>query len=260
VNKNVNVSFCVYDVSVFGKQHDFQIQIPCPAALTAELYYMQRFKIVISNRKELVMSQIIACRTDEGIVLAADSKALEVDTNNEIVELKTQRMLQLTTNTVIVTGGSAEGEAMCRALKDFIAGEGLEGIEEVYTAALPFLATEYEKFMRKKCVFPPIDPIHQVFFILGGYAPNNAQKPFQLYLLWTKMKLPQLDGDEISSAYSVPRLMRLEYKLHQLSKENRPLEVISAEIRSNLEKQTDVNEDISGPFVHSVISRAGVAA
>ena len=205
------------------------------------------------------MSQIIACRTDSGIVLAADGKALEIDPNNEIVEVETRRLLQLTPHTVIATGGAAEGENMCRALKDFLAGENLHGIEEVYTAALPFLATEYEKYMRKKCVFRPIAPIHQVFFMLGGYSPDNARKPFQLYLLWTKMQLPLLDGDEISSAYAVPRLMRLEYKLHQLSGDNKPLEDILAEIRSNLDQQTQVNEDISGPFAYCVINRAGVS-
>jgi hypothetical protein len=72
------------------------------------------------------------------------------------------------------------------------------------------------------------------------------------------MKLPQLDGDEISSAYSVPRLIRLEYRLDQLSKENRPLEDILTEIRSNLEKQAEINAEISGPFSCAVISRAGV--
>ena len=205
------------------------------------------------------MSQIIACRTDSGIVLAADGKALEIDPNNEILEVETRRLLQLTPHTVIVTGGAAAGEAMCRALKDFIAEENLNGIEEVYTAALPFLATEYEKYMRKKCAFRPIDPIHQVFFMLGGYSPANTRKPFQLYLLWTKMQLPQLDGDEISSAYAVPRLMRLEYKLHQFSGKNKPLEDILAEIRSNLEQLPQINEDVSGPFAYCIINRAGVA-
>ena len=71
------------------------------------------------------MSQIIACRTDSGIVLAADGKALEIDPNNEILEVETRRLLQLTPHTVIVTGGAAAGEAMCRALKDFIAEENL---------------------------------------------------------------------------------------------------------------------------------------
>ena len=121
------------------------------------------------------MSQIVACRTDSGIILAADSQAFDVNPKNEIIEVKTNRMLQLTPNTAIVTGGAAEGEMMCRNLKDFISEEHLTAVDEVYKAALPFLASEYENFMRKKCAFLPIDPIHQVYFILGGYSQNRIE-------------------------------------------------------------------------------------
>ncbi|MGW8302771.1 MAG: hypothetical protein ACWGNO_11910 [Desulfobacterales bacterium] len=203
------------------------------------------------------MSQIVACRTDTGIILAADSNAFDVNPNREIFEVKINRMLQLTSNTAIVTGGAPEGEIMCRTLKDFISEENLTDIDEVYNAALPFLASEYEKFIRKKCAFLPIDPIHQVYFILGGYSQNKTPNPFQLYLLWTKMKLPQLDGDQISSAYTVPRLIRLEYKLNQLSKENKPLKDILPEIRSHLEEQAQIHNEISGPFFYAVIDRDG---
>jgi hypothetical protein len=203
------------------------------------------------------MSQIVACRTDTGIILAADNNAFDVNPKNEIFEVKINRILQLTSNTAIVTGGAAEGEIMCRTLKDFISEENLTAIDEVYKAALPFLASEYENFIRKKCAFLPIDPIHQVYFILGGYSQNKTPKPFQLYLLWTKMKLPQLDGDEISSAYTVPRLIRLEYRLNQLSKENKPLKDILTEIRSQLKEQAENYDEISGPFSYAVIDRDG---
>ena len=203
------------------------------------------------------MSQIVACRTDTGVILAADSNAFDVNPKREIFEVKINRMLQLTSNTAIVTGGAPEGEIMCRTLKDFLSEENLTAIDEVYKAALPFLASEYEKFIRKKCAFLPIDPIHQVYFILGGYSQNKTPKPFQLYLLWTKMKLPQLDGDEISSAYTVPRLIRLEYKLNQLSKENKALKDILTEIRSHLEEQAEIHDEISGPFFYAVIDRDG---
>jgi hypothetical protein len=203
------------------------------------------------------MSQIIACRTDAGIILAADSSAFDVNPKGEIFEVRINRVLPLTSNTAIVTGGAAEGEIMCRALKDFISEENLTDIDEVYKAALPFLASEYENFIRKKCAYLPVDPIHQVYFILGGYSQNKTRKPFQLYLLWTKMKLPQLDGDEISSAYTVPRLMRLEYRLNRLSKENKPLKDILTEIRSNLEKQAKIHDEISGPFSFAVVDQDG---
>jgi hypothetical protein len=203
------------------------------------------------------MSQIIACRNDEGIILAADSGAIDADSSNNIVDLKINRLLQLSANAAILTGGATEGEKMCRALKEFVSAENLTDIDEVYNAALPFLASEYEHFMRKKCAYWPIDPIHQVFFILGGYSKSNAQNPFQLHLLWTKMKLPQLDGDEISSAYTVPRLIRLEYRLNQLSKNQTPLDDLLAEVRSYLEKQAAADAEISEPLTFAVITRDG---
>jgi len=75
------------------------------------------------------MSQIVACRTDTGIILAADSHAFGVNAKGKIVEVKINRMLQLTSNTAIVTGGAAEGEMMCRNLKDFISEENLAVVE-----------------------------------------------------------------------------------------------------------------------------------
>ena len=47
----------------------------------------------------------------------------------------------------------------------------------------------------------PIDPIHQVSFILAGKTEKDQKMPFRLYYLWTKKKLPQIDGDEISQRF-----------------------------------------------------------
>lgn len=71
------------------------------------------------------------------------------------------------------------------------------------------------------------------------------------------MKLPQLDADEISSAYTVPRLIPLEYRLNQLSRENKPLKDILTEIRPHLEEQAESQDEISGPFSYAVIDRDG---
>jgi hypothetical protein len=108
----------------------------------------------------VVMSQIIACKNETGIILATDSKAVDFDPRGKMVELKIRRLCQLTPNAAIITGGSAQGQQMCDALRDFVVNENLNHIEDVYSAALPFLASEYERFMRKTCEYLPIDPIH----------------------------------------------------------------------------------------------------
>jgi hypothetical protein len=174
-----------------------------------------------------------------------------------MVERTVGRLVQLTQYTAILTGGAAEGEAMCNALKRFVTDEGISSIEEVYGAALPFLAAEYERFMRKQCEILPLDPIHHVHFILAGYTKDNSRNPFHLYLLWTKKKLPQLDGDEISLAFAVPRLMRLEYTLNQYCKEDRPLDQILNEIRKTMEQLSERQEEIAPPFSYAFITTQG---
>lgn len=203
------------------------------------------------------MSQIIACKTENGIILAADSKAVEMDAQGQLAQYSIRRLFQLTPQTAIMTGGVVQGAKMCESLQDFIGQEQLEDIVDVYNAALPFLATEYERYMRKACEFLPLDPIHQIHFILAGYCASNPQNPFQLYLIWTKKKLPQMDGDEISTAYAVPRLMTLEYQLNQQCRKNKPFSEIVPSIRKHFEKQSAVNDDVAGPFSLASITQDG---
>ncbi len=125
---------------------------------------------------------------------------------------------------------------MSNSLKHFIQGEGVKGIQDLYGAALAFLSMEYERFVRKKCEILPIDPTHHVSFILAGKTEKDREKPFRLYYLWTKKKLPQLDGDEISNAFSLPQRMSLEFQLNQLSKNHASLDAILAKIKEGIEK------------------------
>ena len=206
------------------------------------------------------MSQIIACKNENGIILAADRKAVDFDPHGKMVAYSINRLWQLTPHTAIITGGSAAGEKMCESLKDFVRQEKMVDIEDVHSAALPFLASEYERFMRKACEYLPIDPINQVHFILAGYSQKATKNPFQLYLIWTKKKLPLLDGDEISAAYSVPRLITLEYQLNQRCKENENLAEILPQIKRHFEKQSSINPEISGPFSFAFITRLGFQA
>ena len=200
------------------------------------------------------MSQIIACKNENGIILACDSQATDFDLQGEIVTYSINRLHQLTSAAAVITGGSATGEKMCESLKDLVAAENLTEIEDVYNAALPFLASEYERFMRKTCEYLPIDPINQVHFIIGGYSAKAKNDPFKLYLLWTKKKLPLLDGDEISTAYSIPRLIMLEYNLNRLCQKNENLDEIRSQIRTHFAKQSKINPEISGPFSFASIT------
>ena len=202
------------------------------------------------------MSQVIVAQNVHGIVLAAENRAVQLDERGQEVALQVHRLLPLTSHAALVSVGAAEGIEMGNALKAFIQGEKLNDVQDLYRATLAFLSTEYERFMEKKCELLPVDPIHQVSFILGGKTGKDQRMPFRLYFLWTKKKLPQLDGDEISYAFSLPRRMGLEFQLNKLCKENASLKQILDKVKEGMERLKEKGE-IAPSISFATITRDG---
>jgi len=202
------------------------------------------------------MAQILAAQNSHGIVLAAENMAVQLDDTGKEIPFLMNRLLPLTSHAALMTAGAAEGMEMGNALKLFIEGEKLNDVQELYGATLAFLSTEYERFMRKKCEMLPIDPIHQVSFILAGRTEKDTARSFRLYFLWTKKKLPQLDGDEISHAFSIPRRMGLEFRLNALCKENAPLREILDRMKEGIEKLKGQGE-IRFPVSYALMTQEG---
>ncbi|MFB3885996.1 MAG: hypothetical protein ACE144_12265 [Thermodesulfobacteriota bacterium] len=202
------------------------------------------------------MPQIIVAKNFHGIILAAENRALQLDESGKEISLELNRLLPLTSHSAILAAGAAEGIEMGNALKSFVRGEGLNDVEELYGASLAFLSTEYDRFMRKKCELLPIDPIHHVSFVLAGRTAKDQTMPFRLYFLWTKKKLPQLDGDEISYAYSLPRRMGLEFQLNRMCRENVPLKEILGRVTDEVKRLNELRE-VSASFSFAQITPEG---
>ena len=199
------------------------------------------------------MSQIVVTQNIHGIILAAENRALQLDESGKEISLQVNRLLPLSTHCVLLTAGAAEGTEMGNALKSFIQGEGLNDVQELYGASLAFLSTEYERFMRKKCELLPIDPIHQVSFVLAGKTEKDQAMPFRLYFLWTKKKMPHLDGDEISYAFSLPRRMGLEFQLNKMCKENASLKEILKKVMEGL-RRLKAQGEVGSSFSFAMIT------
>jgi hypothetical protein len=204
------------------------------------------------------MSQLIACRSRNGILLAADGKAVDFDSSGTLQEHAIDRLVQLNQQTALLAGGAAAGKLMAESFQRFVAEESIDDVEDVFGAALPFLATEYEKFMRKTCEVLPVDPVHHVHFLLAGVTRKDTRNPFRLYFLWTKRKLPQLDGDAIETVFTVPRLIRVEYKLSRLCRDNAPMENIVPEIRAAMDRQVEIQDEVGGPCAYAMIDAKGL--
>ena len=202
------------------------------------------------------MSQIVVAQNLNGILLAAENRVTQLDEKGEEISLNMDCLIPLTSHCVLLTAGAPEGRDMGIALKNFLQGEGLNDVQDIYGAALAYLSTEYERFMRKKCELLPVDPIHQISFILSGRTERDQTMPFRLYFLWTKKKLPQLDGDEISCAFSLPRRMGLEFQLNRMCKENAPLKEILRIMQKGIQQLKNKGE-LVGPFSFGRITQEG---
>ena len=202
------------------------------------------------------MSEIIVAQNRYGIVLAAEKRAVQMGEGEKEVELHLDRLFPLTNDCGLIAAGAAEGVDMGKALKNFIEGEKMTDVQEIYGASLAFLSTEYERFMRKKCEVLPIDPIHQISFILAGRTERDKDMPFRLYFLWTKRKLLQLDGEEIPNVFSLPRRMGLEFQLNKLCKENASLKEIIKRVVEEIRRLKD-QEEVSSSFSFATISVEG---
>jgi hypothetical protein len=203
------------------------------------------------------MSQLVVWKNGNGAVLGTDSKAIHFGPSGDHKEIDIERLVQLSEHAVILAGGAAEAVNMCQALQKFVKEEKLVDADEIYRAALPFLSSEYERFMRKACEVLPLDPIHYVYFILGGYASREGEDPFRLYFVWARKKLPQLDGEEISTAYTVPRRIGLELTLNQLSKSNAPMEEALKVVQEGMGKLEQLDE-LRRPFRFATVDGGGV--
>jgi hypothetical protein len=213
-------------------------------------------RYLFAIKEGMEMSQIIVAQNVNGIVLAAENRAIQLDEKGNEISLNVNRLLPLTSHCALLTAGAPEGTEMGSALKNFIQGEKLNDVQELYGAAIAFLSTEYERFMRKKCELLPIDPIHQVSFILAGKTEKDRSMPFRLYFLWTKKKLPQLDGDEISHAFSLPRKMGLEFRLNKMCKENASLKEILQSVKAGMERLKGQGE-VGSSFSFAMITQEG---
>lgn len=204
------------------------------------------------------MSQLIVCQNSHGVLMAADSQAPGVEPGGEVRQTTVKRVVELSSHAVILAGGAADGVEMSRALKQFVSEEAISDVQDIFDAARPFLATEFERVMRRKCEVLPVDPVHQVHFILGGYTARDARRPYRLYLFWTKHKLQRLAGDELGVAYAVPRLVGLEYRLERSCHGDVPLEDVLPEVRASMEEQGAENREIGPPFSYTLVTAEGV--
>src|SRR5512139_3569712 len=96
------------------------------------------------------MTQVIACSTSEGILLATDSLATWFDQTGAVRHFNLKKILRLGSHTAMVIAGIGIGVEIGSAFQKFLDERGVEGVEEILRFAPPFFTDRYVSFLRER--------------------------------------------------------------------------------------------------------------
>ena len=213
------------------------------------------------------MTQVIACSTSEGIVLATDSLATWFDSTGGMRHFNLKKILRLGSHAAMVSAGMGIGVEMGLAFQQFLRGQSVEGIEEMARFAMPFFTDLYGKHLRRGGVENPSSqgmardpeessPLSGVYLILAGYSFKNHHQPYHLHLLGSEEDGISIKIYPVSHIILIPRSLSTERNLETLCKGGSSLNGTLSPCKSFLKKRSD-DEEVGPPFYFATITSAG---
>ncbi len=215
------------------------------------------------------MTQIVACATPEGIVLATDSRATWFDESGKKRHFSLKKLLRLSTHSALLSAGAGIGVEMSLAFRNFLQGRETETIEEVAHKALHFFADQYQKWLERRewpRSFPPqtpgetseeVVPLNEVYLILAGYSFRDRTRPYHLRLFSSEGEGTSIRAVPISHLAVVPRSLSMERRLEAQREKGSPLKPLLALCKSFLEKRCGEGGEVGPPFYFATITPSG---
>lgn len=204
------------------------------------------------------MGQLIACATSEGVLLASDSRTEFFEPGGEERFVTVERLLPVAAHAVLASAGAMEGHDLCRNFAAFAKDEGLKDIDALMDAAMPFFTGRYDDVMRRMCEKLPVDPLHNMYMVLAGYAVNHPERPARLFIIWNRPKPPKIEFNQVTNIFTLPRRLGLEFRLSQMVAKKAPLAEIAGVAKAAMQKLAGQDEYIGPPFHFLTITAAGV--
>lgn len=214
------------------------------------------------------MTQVIACSTPDGILLATDSRATWFDQRGAMRHFKLKKILRLGSHTAMVSAGIGIGVEIGSAFQKFLRDRRVEGIEEILRFAPPFFTDRYVRFLREKetdlDLSKPSDdgesdepsPWTGVYFILAGYSFKDRQQPYHLHLLGSEEKGDSIISSSTSPILLIPRSLSMEKRLETQCLAGSSIGHLLSLCKSFLKKRCTEGE-VGPPFYFATITQAG---
>jgi hypothetical protein len=214
------------------------------------------------------MTQVIACSTPDGILLATDSQATWFDQTGAIRHFNLKKILRLGTHTAMVSAGIGIGVEIGSAFQEFLQERSVEGIEEVLRFAPPFFTDRYVRFLRERETDLDLSrPSHDgesdepspwtgIYFILAGYSFKDREQPYHLHLLGSEEKGDCIIPYSTSPILLIPRSLSMEKRLETQCLAGSSMGHLLSLSKSFLKKRC-MEGEVGPPFYFATITRAG---
>jgi hypothetical protein len=147
---------------------------------------------------------------------------------------------------------------LSKRFKLYAEERGLVGIEEIITAAGPYISEQYREALCKGSPRTVRNgQLDRIYFVTGGYSFRSQNQPHQLALWGSEAGQLPLQRIQIGASVAVPRTMSGEMKLFQMCQGNCLLEELLEFAESFLQKQAEVNPQIGPPFRFGTVTSEG---
>ncbi len=215
------------------------------------------------------MTQIIACSTHGGIVLATDSRATWFDDTGEMRHFSLKKLFRLSSHSAMLSAGAGMGVEMSLAFQNFVQRHGTEAIEDIVRMALFFFTDQYGKWLgqrrRQRSFSPPtLDgtpeealPLNEVYLILAGYSFRDRAQPYHLHLFSSEGERMSIKAIPTSQIIVVPRSLSMEKRLEAQHQGGSSLDELLTLCKSFLKKRCAEGEEVGPPFHFATITPFG---
>jgi 20S proteasome alpha/beta subunit len=204
------------------------------------------------------MSQLIACATPEGLMMASDSRVETFETSGEEQFVSVERLIPLTSHVVLASAGAVEAHDLAQQFADFVKDEQLKDIDAIIQAAVPFFTGKVDEFFRKACEKLPLNPVINMYMLLAGYSPQTPDNPSRLFIIWDRVQPPKIESTEGTHIFTLPRRMGLEYKLNQLVASRAPLAEMVDLVKTAMKNLASQDQYVGPPFRYLTITQTGI--
>jgi 20S proteasome alpha/beta subunit len=215
------------------------------------------------------MTQVIACSTHEGIVLATDSRATWFARAGEMRHFSLKKLLRLGSHSAMLNAGAGIGVEMSLAFQNFLQRQGTEAIDDIVNMALFFFTDQYGQWLSQRGLQHPFSPptpdgeseealpLNEVYFILAGYSFRDRVQPYHLHLFSSEGEKISIKAFQTSQIIVVPRSLSMERRLEAQRGSGLSLDQLLTLCKSFLKKRSAEGEEVGPPFYFATISPFG---